>query len=397
MNAYRNPVLHWAILTGEYPPQPGGVSDYTQLVVRALVTAGDVVQVWAPPGAAQESAEDGVTVHRLPDHFGSGSRAELARVFKQMPANTRVFVQYVPHAFGWKAMNLPFCVWLWRQRKRHHITVMFHEVSYPWVSHGRVLRHNFLALVNRLMAGFVARSARRIYVSIPAWSDTLRPLGGGRPVEWLPIPSTMPFDIDHDRVIALRKELRGNHSPEQRIVGHFGTFGSHLVTPLREIVPALLAAEPAAVFLCMGRGGAEFAEALRRAHPALASRMLATGEMTPSEVAEHLAACDLLVQPYPDGISSRRTSAMAGLALGRPILATRGFLTEPCWDEGGAVRLVNGPAEIPAQVSMLLANESELAFLGTAGAKLYRERFSLNNTIARLRSLADAPTPESAV
>jgi hypothetical protein len=38
----------WHILTGEYPPQPGGVSDYTRQLARALVDAGDSVEVWAP-------------------------------------------------------------------------------------------------------------------------------------------------------------------------------------------------------------------------------------------------------------------------------------------------------------------------------------------------------------
>ena len=31
-------MTHWAILTGEYPPQPGGVSDYTRLVARGIGT-----------------------------------------------------------------------------------------------------------------------------------------------------------------------------------------------------------------------------------------------------------------------------------------------------------------------------------------------------------------------
>ena len=383
--------MRWAILTGEYPPQPGGVSDYTRLVARALAAAGDTVQVWAPPAAAAEHIEANVTIHRLPDHFGRGSLTGLTRAFDQLPAGTRVFVQYVPHAYGWKAMNLPFCVWLWRRRKRHDIIVMFHEVAFPWVGHGRILRHNFLALVNRLMAGIVARSARRVFVSIPAWSDLLRPFAGGRPVEWLPVPSTMPRTVSQERVETLRSRLHGNGSgvQDRRIIGHFGTFGPHLATLLREIVPPLLALEPAAVFLCVGRNGTEFAAALRHAYPALAARVLAAGELTPPEVAEHLAACDLLVQPYPDGISSRRTSAMAALALGRPVLSTRGPLTEPCWEEG-AVRLVNAAREMPAQARALLADARELLRLGTAGARLYQERFELRHTINRLRSTMDA-------
>ncbi len=46
-----------------------------------------------------------------------------------------------------------------------------------------------------------------------------------------------------------------------------------------------------------------------------------------------------MIQPYPDGISSRRTSAMAGLALGLPIVSTSGHLTETIWAEHAAVVL----------------------------------------------------------
>ena len=37
----------WAIITGEYPPDPGGVSDYTYLVATHLADAGDEVHVCA--------------------------------------------------------------------------------------------------------------------------------------------------------------------------------------------------------------------------------------------------------------------------------------------------------------------------------------------------------------
>jgi hypothetical protein len=40
------PALTWAILTGEYPPQAGGVSDYTRLVARGLAECGDRVHDW---------------------------------------------------------------------------------------------------------------------------------------------------------------------------------------------------------------------------------------------------------------------------------------------------------------------------------------------------------------
>ena len=48
-------VTAWNIITGEYPPQPGGVSDYTRLVAHGLADAGDEVCVYAPPADASRA------------------------------------------------------------------------------------------------------------------------------------------------------------------------------------------------------------------------------------------------------------------------------------------------------------------------------------------------------
>jgi len=36
------------LITGEYPPQSGGVSDYSYLVATGLAKASEKVHVWAP-------------------------------------------------------------------------------------------------------------------------------------------------------------------------------------------------------------------------------------------------------------------------------------------------------------------------------------------------------------
>lgn len=41
-----------------------------------------------------------------------------------------------------------------------------------------------------------------------------------------------------------------------------------------------------------------------------------TGEASPSQLAAAIGACDDMMQSYPDGVSSRRLTAMAALALG---------------------------------------------------------------------------------
>ena len=160
-------MTRWAILTGEYPPQHGGVSDYTRLVAEGLAAVGDEVAVYAPPqGLGPDSAPPGVQVRRLPDRFGLRGLRWLDRELVRCRPD-RVLIQYVPHAFGWKAMNLPFVAWVLirRVRRRDDVRVMFHEVAFPWVR--RPLRHNVLAAVNRVMAAVLLRACTRAYVSHP--------------------------------------------------------------------------------------------------------------------------------------------------------------------------------------------------------------------------------------
>ncbi|HEY0094990.1 MAG TPA: glycosyltransferase, partial [Archangium sp.] len=58
--------VSWHLLTGEFPPRPGGVSDYTWQVAEGLARTGCAVHVWAPGDPQEALAPEGVTVHRLP-------------------------------------------------------------------------------------------------------------------------------------------------------------------------------------------------------------------------------------------------------------------------------------------------------------------------------------------
>src|SRR4051794_16529358 len=115
----------WAILTGEYPPQPGGVSDYTRVVARALATAGDDVHVWAPPVSPGDGAavvqDEGAVVHRLPDRFARAGRALCEADLRRRGPECRILVQYVPQAFGCRGMNVPLCLWLRRCGRRRDV------------------------------------------------------------------------------------------------------------------------------------------------------------------------------------------------------------------------------------------------------------------------------------
>jgi len=380
-------VTRWAVLTGEYPPDPGGVSDYTRLVARGLAAAGDEVRVFAPPQRGKgDAADPGVAVHRLPGRFGPRSLTELGQLLVREPRPDRILLQYVPHAFGFKAMNLPFALWVARRlRRAAPVWVMFHEVVTPF--RWWPVTHAVLGAVTRVMARLVAGAADRVFVSIPDWGRRLGRLSPrARPAEWLPVPCTLDANPDPADAAA----ARGRYKPDRGfLVGHFGTFGSPIAGLVGPAAAELLGLSSGVTVLFVGRGSDRFRDDFAAAHPDFADRVAATGELPPGAVSAHLRACDLLLQPFPDGVSSRRTSAMAGLANGVPVVTNLGALSEPLWP-GGAVAAATtpDPSEVARLAAWLLAGPEVRANLGRRGATLYRDTFSLEHTIARLRGEA---------
>ena len=367
----------WHFLTPEFPPGCGGVGDYTAILAAGLADGGDRVHVWYPATGTPKiglAVTRGVIAHALPDRFGAGSRAVMEAALAATPGN--VVAQYVPGAFGAHGMNVPFCRWMARLRKNgSDVRVMFHEpffyfgVARPW--------RNGLAIVQRAMAAILLRAGTRVYYSTETWTRLLAPYGPQAGVEVLPIPATIPADVPAAAVSEARARAGF-------LIGHFGTYGDHVGRELDRIVPALLRRLPAAHLLLVGEGSETFAGHLPSD---VRDRVAGTGRLPGGEAAAALRGCDLLVQPYPDGVTTRRTSVMAALTTSVPVLTTAGPLTEPVWAQTSAVALT--PAgdvhALVERAASLAADPEARAALGARGRDLYDRQFALGVTIARMR------------
>lgn len=370
--------ITWHLITGEYPNQPGGVSDYTRQIATGLAGRGHLVHVWAPDSHHGTAVDPGVFVHPLPDRFSWRTIRKLGKVLDAWDPPSRLFVQYVPHAFGCKGMNIPFARWL--RRRRLPVWVMFHEVAYPWFK-GQSWKHQFLGCVTHRMARWISLAAERSFVSIPSWSDMIRNVAPeARSAEWLPVPSVVP-ELDNPAAPAALRQSLGVPN-EQTLVGHFGTYGPLITAILEPVCRQLLSTGTAKQMLLIGRNSEQFASRLSE----FGGRIHAAGNLPPKLISTHLAACDLLVQPYPDGLSTRRTSLMAAMAAGLPVVSNHGFLSEPFWLDSESVLLtsVTDPLEIADLAKRALSDRSRLRVTGATALALYNERFSLNRTLDTL-------------
>jgi glycosyltransferase involved in cell wall biosynthesis len=235
-----------------------------------------------------------------------------------------------------------------------------------------------------VMTAILLRASHRVWISIPAWEPMLKPYALGRrvPFTWLPVPSALCAPATAD-IEAVRARLAGDG---RSIVGHFGTFGSLIVSQLDQLLPLVLQKDSASCVLLIGAASRRYLKAFTNRYPEFATRVTASGPLEASAVAAHVAACDVLVQPYPDGVSSRRTTTMAGLFLGVPVVTTRGHLTEDFWEETGIVRLsrVGDWPRCAALVAELLDSSAERRRLSEQARRFYDRTFDVRHTVAAL-------------
>ena len=254
-----------------------------------------------------------------------------------MPRPRDLLVQWVPHGFGYRGMNVHFARWVARRAaKGDRVDVMVHEpfVDYfggSWIQPAR-------ALVQRHMTRTVLRAARRVWMSIPGWEARLLPMVRDASVlRVLPVPGTIPVDRSMAAVAEVRRRALGSAS---RLVGYFGAGGPYAEAALQAAVRDLTARRRDIAFLCIGRGSEEVAARLN------APQVMATGAIDLTSLSHHLSACDVLLQPYVDGVSGRRTTTISALEHGIPVATTFGALSEPFWKDTEAVAVV--PSESAA-------------------------------------------------
>lgn len=390
----------WHLITSEYPPQLGGVSDYTRVVAGGLAAAGDEVHVWCPPtetvttaakgnGKVFEDDSSGVFVHRELGDFKPADLRRVGKLLDQFSGPRRLLVQWVPHGYGYRSMNMAFCLWLRRRAVSHRdiLEVMVHE---PYLTFGGgSWKQSGVAAIHRLMTMVLLDAAERVWMSIPAWEASLRPFALRRalPFLWLPVASNISVVDDPRGAAAVRKR----YAPAgEQIVGHFGTYDRNIRELLLKSAPALLRDCENCTVLLLGHGGESMRDTLTRKHPQLRARVHAPGTLSAEALSVHISACDVLLQPYIDGVSSRRTSVMVGLTHGVPVVTTSGRLTESIWAESEAVSLapVEDVTTLVSEARALLRDEAKRQRLSIAARTLYQDRFHLRHTIAALRGAA---------
>jgi glycosyltransferase involved in cell wall biosynthesis len=321
-------------VSGEYPPDIGGVGDYTHRLGGALAALG-----W----------DSAVLSRRQVQRWDARSLFALLRV---VPREGLVHIQYQAGAFDLLGDVCLMPTLLRRFRPAVRVVTTFHDVREPYL----------FPRAGHLRPSAVRFLARTSHAVLAADSRDLAALGGPSPRQHhLAIGSNVPCSppVGFDRA-ALRSKL--GVAPGAPVVVYFGLLNASKGLDLLLDSFALVSARrrDARLLLLGGQVGASDPTdrlTANRVRARLDERMIQTGWLEPTTLSAHLLAADVALLPYTDGASPRRGSLLACAEHRLPIVSTQPAAPEVA----NAVLAVSPNATALAEAVLQVASDSTVA------------------------------------
>lgn len=381
------------IIAPALPPALDGIGDYTARLSAELARSARVKVL----AAHQDASPADIAGVRTACAFDKDVRRSVRRIADVVRSDKPdwVVLQFNQFSYGKWGLN-PYLPGVLRSITRMNsngtgprprVAVMFHEAFVP----ATTWKFRIMRLWQIRQFRQLGRAADVVFFSIQPWVETFKSWFPGKPVLHLPVGSNIPV------VPTTREEARARLSiqPGTFVLGLFGT--THASRMMQRIRGA--ASTAAAAAKAMGRQAAllyigPHAAAVRAAVDQVP--VLADGPLAADEVSRRLAAIDVALAPFVDGVSTRRGSFMAALAHGVPSVATVGPATDSLLrrESGRSLALadVDDASAFERHVQRLLQDEPGRLAMGRAAAELYRREFDWPRIAERLLDVLSANT-----
>lgn len=386
------------LITGEYPPDRGGVGDFTHHLGRSLTTLGHQVHVLTSLPQSHSDAQEpsrptgtarGGSVHRVLEDWGFGCWRRILAWSRSLELDV-LDIQYQAAAY---AMH-PAINFVPRRRRRPILAVTFHDLKVPYLfpKAGPLRRWMVYLLARRADGVIVTNREDQLTLS------DLKPLPAN--LARIPIGSNIPLHLPRDYDRAVERANRGV-GRDDILLGYFGFLnqskgGETLIEVLHLLVEEGM---PAHLLKIGGRAGssdptnrayADRIDALIATY-GLQERVHWTGYVRAEEVSASLMAVDLCVLPYRDGVSFRRGSLLACLTHERAIITTRPAVALPEVKNGENMLMVEpeNPAALARAVRQVVSDPTAQAQL-EAGARSLASHFTWDQIATRTVQFFDA-------
>ena len=382
----------------------GGVGAFTEQLGRALAALGHDIHIITSTRARPLDAPRTIASVREPvelDYAQLHPRVGRWR-WPSLTVVTDIAIrynldvvnlQYQAAAFDMRSAAINFLPW--RLKSIAPVVVTFHDLRVPYLfpKAGR-LRERAVRELARRAQGCIATNQADL-TQLRAWIDG--------PVRQIPIGSNIDVYIpNHVEIEEARLHL--GLAEEDTLLGYFGFLNETKGADVLVDALALLNERFHLVFIGGQTGASDphnnqsFLGNLHREidRAGLANRVHWTGFVAPDRVSTFMAAADLMVMPYRDGVSLRRGTLMAALAHGRPLITTNPIAEVPEFRHGENMWIVkpDDPIALAGAVQSLAGDEILRTRLGQGARELARS-FSWDAIAAQTVALYAELVPES--
>jgi glycosyltransferase involved in cell wall biosynthesis len=362
MSSFSNTVT----ITAKTSPHVCGVGDYTVNLAMHLKAHYDlgldlVVEKSCLPSTAP------IIVFPAVEDWTPESFQTLFTQLKQARVKT-VILQYTCWLYSPKGFSLAL-IPFWQQCSQHFQTILVvHETYYWYLKYPGTW---FKGIIQQYVLQQLVRHSDQVCCSSEAYIQQLsRYTQKQNKIHQLPIPSNIPpqpFSIQE------RMELRQSLgiTPEQRqVLTLFGCYASIQQSWLTQLDRRLQALGKSVAWLLIGDA--------KKIDLPLYNPIIRPGFLDAVSLSHHIQISDLMLLPHEFGISAKRTSLMAGLEHGIPVIGTKGRLTDGFFADIKSVSLVSD-RDYPAfevEVLNFLDQPSSLSDLVISGQDYYAKHLS---------------------
>ena len=366
------------IISPAFPPNRDGVGDYTFVLADGLADKNEVIIVTSKLKGVKSESKNKFHVIREIDKWGGLDLFHILSICKNFSPEL-VIIQYVSFMYGRGGINLAFPLLSVLLRIRYSVFTMLHELFTPF---GFSIKTFLMSLIQRLMLFFLIIGSDRIGVSIKVWERVLKRFFFWRKGDfrWIPIPSNIKIST---KTNIPEKLSRFNKKPL------LAFFGSLHITKIMEFLTASLDALVKkgydAGLIVIGQDENEISAYIKELPDYLRERIFCTGYCSSEDVSQYLSITDIFLLPLIDGVSSRRTSLMAALKHGLPVVTTKGFLTDDIFLQENFTLLSpsTDKALFAANVVRVAEDEKLRDATGKKGREAYEKYFSEKLMIER--------------
>ena len=377
------------VICPKYFPIADGLGHYTTEFCRHLDRVLDVA-VWTSKHRgsverASGSAPERVAVIATVEHWSwGGPFLSLRNALRFEP--DKILIEFVPFMyaprgginFGLVALGAVLA-FRSRVRGKGDVQVMFHELWYPFAWKPKPF---VLHLAHRLMVFGLATLSHEIFCSTTRFASGVRETLGPwrRPIHVLPVGSALERDTESPRP-----------EPTHGRVLKLALFGPlHESKNVRLVLQAIRDAQRSSPWEIQLTIIGPTLDELRAAMPDLGQWLDSSVQVEPRLAPEQAAAClasqDFFVAYFQDGVSTRRTTLMAALCEGLPVVTTWRDVSDDVFLQRPFLKLLSPDEETFRNELVAFLSSSERPFSGVSRDEVrgfYRRHFSWSSIVRR--------------